>query len=104
MTEPLNYSDWTSEQHVAKACELLAEADRIGSPTIGSQAAQRMYDVQQITARAQVHADLAELKKPGAGTVVTAAPAGAPTTPAIAPSAKPTAAKTRARQAGDGTE
>jgi hypothetical protein len=64
LTEPLDYTTWTTEQHVAKACELLAEADRIGSPTIGSQAAQRMYDVQQITARAQVHADLAELKKP----------------------------------------
>lgn len=64
MTEPLDYTTWAPEQHVAKACELLAEADRIGGATIGSQAAQRMYDVQQITARAQAHADLAELKRP----------------------------------------
>ena len=64
MTEPSDYTTWTAEQHATKACELLAEADRIGSATIGSQAAQRMHDVQQMTARVQAHASLAELKKP----------------------------------------
>lgn len=95
MTEPLDYTTWTSEQHVAKACELLAEADRIGGATIGSQAAQRMYDVQQITARAQAHALLAEQKKALNETPADVEPA-AVTKPAAA------APKARARQAGDG--
>lgn len=101
MTEPLDYSDWTTEQHVAKACELLAEADRIGGATIGSQAAQRMYDVQQIAARAQTHAQLGELKK----TSATSAPAVVPALP-VAPSTKSAAAaaKTRPRTPGDGAE
>lgn len=64
MTEPLDYSDWTSEQHIAKVAELAAKADRIGDSTIASQAAHRLSDVQQIAARAQVHGLLAELKKP----------------------------------------
>lgn len=72
MTDQLDYTDWTSEQHLAKAAELAAKADQFGDSTIASEAARRMSDVQQVTARGWLHAKLAGLKRGEA--VVTGAP------------------------------
>jgi len=68
LTESLehpDYTDWTWEQHLAKATSLAAKADQFGDGTILSEAARRQHDVQQCTARGLLHAKLAELKKDG---------------------------------------
>jgi hypothetical protein len=83
LTEAPDYTTWTWEQHLTKTCELAAEADRIGDKAIPSQATQRLSDVQQIAIRAQMHAALAELKKPETETVLeplVTVPATAPET------------------------
>jgi hypothetical protein len=64
MSEPLDYTTWTWEQHLAKACELAAKADQLGDSQIVSETARRLNDVQQVTARGWLHAKLAALKKP----------------------------------------
>lgn len=63
MTDQLDYTSWTWQQHLTKAAELAAQADQFGDNLIASKAAQRGADVQQITARGWLHAKLAELKK-----------------------------------------
>ncbi len=64
MSEPLDYSNWTWEQHLAEATTLAAMADQLGGKTIMSELPRRLNDVQQVTARGWLHAKLAELKKP----------------------------------------
>lgn len=63
MTDQLDYTGWTWQQHATAACELAAKADELGGNLIQSMASQRVADVQQITSRALVHIGLAKLKK-----------------------------------------
>lgn len=92
MTDQLDYTDWTWQQHTAKATELAALADQFGDTLIASKATQRQADVQQITARGWLHAKLAELKRHGAE-------ADRPTDPVSEPAPAPEAGEVDATAA-----
>ena len=65
MTKPTDYSDWTYGDHLVVAGELAARADAAAETTLApSQAAQQRESILQTCARGQLHAKLAELKKP----------------------------------------
>lgn len=65
MTKPTDYSGWTYEDHLVVAGELAARADAAAETTLTpSQAAQQRESILQTCARGQLHAKLAELKKP----------------------------------------
>ena len=65
MTEPLDYSAWTYDDHLAAAETIAAQADAVASTKRApSEAAQLRESILQAAARAQVHIGLAKLKKP----------------------------------------
>ncbi|MFJ5984238.1 hypothetical protein [Lentzea sp. NPDC092896] len=65
MTDNLDYTTWTFEDHITKAEMLVAEADAMATRQgAESAAALRRLEIQQTVDRGMLHAKLAELKKP----------------------------------------
>jgi len=60
-----DYSTWTYEDHLAQVEKLAAQADEVASiDQVPSLAARHRESILQTTARGQLHASLATLKKP----------------------------------------
>ncbi|GHH57494.1 hypothetical protein [Lentzea cavernae] len=80
MSNPSDYSTWTTDDHIAKAETLASEADAMASSDVAaSAAALRRQEIQQTVDRAQLHATLATLKRSAPASVPTPAKAKATT-------------------------